>query len=210
MFSKFLKINSIIVLSCLSLVFSSQKSTKATSLEKQAHYQFYFDDESLGGGGAVYLTYTDIEEPYLEIFTFFVTSLNPPFKFSDPETIEITGDILFDINESGLLVGVYGNGNEGYNFGDDKYCHLNNSCIFGNGSYSLLLNGDQYTISHTINSREYTGLGDLIGESTYTYLEHQGTIIFDQIQPIVVIPEPLTILGAITAIGFGTLFKKLQ
>jgi hypothetical protein len=50
----------------------------------------------------------------------------------------------------------------------------------------------------------------LIGEDTYTGVGYQGTISFEQFDPLPVgaIPEPLTVLGVTTATIFGTYFKR--
>lgn len=210
MFNQLLKVSSIVAISSLSLAVSSMESIQASELEKEAFYVFAGGDSDGYVTGTISLLYNNPNDLFILDASFKTGPLYPPFTFASPSSIVLEGDVSFDIDEFGFLVGVYGSDNGEYTFGDGRDCGPDGGCSLGKGSYIVSLNGDQYTLSHTFTIQEYNIFGDFIDEYTYTSIESQAEIGFYQIQPVEVVPEPLTILGAVTAMGFGTLFKKLQ
>ncbi|ACK69967.1 hypothetical protein PCC7424_1527 [Gloeothece citriformis PCC 7424] len=186
-----------------------------------------FEESPLTGIGQESISLNELNN-YCSNFTctsspdfFYQISVIPDFRFPPDQVVfnsPNNSDVTFEFN-SGKLVGI--NLLESLQTFPNKRFEEDLLEIYYVGYAQFGLEGNEYGYGITIFSEPYELIpfydqfGNLLGYEVGEfllgqlaegdYIEEFGTIKFKTIEPV---PEPLTILGAMTALSFGSMFKR--
>lgn len=173
--------------------------------------------------------FTCQESPQFELN--YQISFVPNFTYPpEPETIVFPGvlpqspdNITFEFN-SGDLVGIYFGADLG-DYGSQRQFE-DGTQVYYVGFAGINFEGNQYRTSGLVFTEPYRLInipifdesGNIIGYrqelreipelAESVSLDTSGTIEFETLEPIEAIPEPLTLLGTISAMGFAGVFKR--
>ena len=188
-----------------------------------AEGELYFPDSNLTGVGRKTTTLNELNDYYQDSGSneepprfYFDFEYVPPFGDASGENLSYDGNAEFTFR-SGELVGIT----------KENASRTNVITAEGNfGFYSVFMGdlvlsllGDRYEVLITGETTEYELTDDYLSDepvyaqTTYPeeFIPDAGEIFFETIEPATSaeeIPEPLSILGSATALGFGIYFKR--
>ncbi|WP_013324616.1 PEP-CTERM sorting domain-containing protein [Gloeothece verrucosa] len=172
-----------------------------------------FDDSSLQGFGKETVNITELKNVN---FNYFLTSkgyLGDVLYYGRWITSDLdlayNSDIDLEFNNgelSGLFFNEYQNYTRGGYGGSIIYeINIDYKLAFEGKTFLESYSGTEYSAGYDYNNDEFFEYtNDISATGAY------GTITFETIVPVEPVPEPLTILGTGTAIGFSLLFKKMK
>lgn len=162
-----------------------------------------FDDSPLTGIGM-----ETVELSQLENANFFLQATALPVFIVPVDVIFANNEATFSFND-GELTGIFSESSaffEGSSSGGSAGVTID-------VTYNFELQGDTYQ-QFVTGTQSFSGFDAQTGEffdEIITFnneLEASGKIFFTTIEPVAAIPEPVTVLGTATALGFGTFFKR--
>lgn len=195
----------------------SLSQLKNYAVGKSATLPSFSSDFSSNASNPAYNPRVGINDFYIPVFftADSNTSINPIFTFNSGELVGIEADLgtSGNFSYSGGEFGI-----PGFNTGYTFTMSGNFSLLLDKSNYQLNLNAQSVSQSFEyvtiVDENGYpTGDYDIIrGEpmtSDRSYTSQEGLIAFVTLDPIpTAVPEPLTMLGVGTALGFGSFFKR--